>query len=411
MTVKLTYPKTEFKKDLENYIEQGKTILTDSQKGGIKEPEFLQVENEFKYWRDEVLEFLKQRFDNPHNEYYNSFNNATADDINSVSDVMRGANPQDIKFRFKYFKSNFEPKIQSLISLNRKLNLIPEASTLQKMEKQKETDKKDRTIFISHSSLDSKYVEKIIDTLEIIGVPSEQIFCSSFEGYGVKLGKDFLNVIKNELNGDVFVLFILSSNFYSSVISLCEMGATWIKANDFIPVLIPPFDYEDVKGVIPTTHGMKINEKEKYNTLKEVIETYFSLSPLKLNVWERKRDNILKEMKHILDSQIQSQSETFSKQNQESNDQKDLSFYDNLDKKIKELSKKEWSDDFEMQLDYIQNQKSAIERLKTHHPIDIPTEEFQRIRENARQEWPNDYEMQLDHEQRQVESLRRLNEM
>lgn len=123
-------------------------------------------------------------------------------------------------------------------------------------------------IFISHSSLDSKYVEKIIDLLEIIGIPSEKIFCSSFEGYGVELGKNFLEHLKSELNNDVLVIFILSKNFYSSVVCLCEMGATWVKTNDHIPILIPPFNYDDMKGVIPTTHGMKIDDKERYNSLK-----------------------------------------------------------------------------------------------------------------------------------------------
>lgn len=99
---------------------------------------------------------------------------------------------------------------------------VPDYVNETKSSKEDTLDK----IFISHSSLDSQYVEKIIDILEAIGVPSEKIFCSSFEGYGVKLGSDFLEVIKEELNSNVLVLFVLSSNFYSSVVSLCEMGAT-----------------------------------------------------------------------------------------------------------------------------------------------------------------------------------------
>ena len=164
-------------------------------------------------------------------------------------------------------------------------------------------------IFISHSSLDSKVVEKVIDTLEAIGVPSDKIFCSSFEGYGVKLGSNFLDTIKNELNNNVLVLFILSSNFYSSVVSLCEMGATWVKTNQHIPILIPPFSYQDIRGVIPLTHGMLINEKEKFNSLKEQVEKFLKLDPININVWERKRDNILKEITSILENRSSNQAE------------------------------------------------------------------------------------------------------
>ncbi len=64
-----------------------------------------------------------------------------------------------------------------------------------------------------------------------------------------------------------------------------------------------------------------------------------------------------------------------------------------------------------MQLDHIQRQQKAIAKLKAHNPIDISKTDFKKIRENGREEWSNDFEMQLDFEQRQVESLRRLNEI
>lgn len=264
-------------------------------------------------------------------------------------------------------------------------------------------------IFISHSSLDSKMVEKVIDLLEIIGVPSNQIFCSSFEGYGVKLGSDFLEVIRNELDSNVLVLFILSSNFYSSAVSLCEMGATWVKTNNHIPILIPPFEYADIKGVIPTTHGMKINEKEKLNSLKDVVLEFMNLKQLNTSIWERKRDKVLKEIKKELESSIANTRIEKSSNTTEANLSDE--YYDVQDKKIKELSKKEWPDDFEMQLDFIKRQNDALKKLKEQKPIDISEDDFKSIRKKGRQEWPNDFEMQLDYEQRQIESLRRLREV
>ena len=63
-----------------------------------------------------------------------------------------------------------------------------------------------------------------------------------------------------------------------------------------------------------------------------------------------------------------------------------------------------------MQLDYINRHKSAVQKLKNHNPIDIDEDKFKVIREKGRREWKDDFEMQLDYEKRQVESLRRLNE-
>jgi hypothetical protein len=153
-------------------------------------------------------------------------------------------------------------------------------------------------IFISHSSLDKKMVEELIELLELIGLKSAQIFCSSFEGYGIEFGENFLERIKEELNSNVLVLFILSNNFYASPVSLCEMGATWIKTNKHIPILIPPFEFDDIKGVIPFTHGFKINNTQGINQFKTQIEGFFNLSELKNDPshWERKRNKIIERM-------------------------------------------------------------------------------------------------------------------
>lgn len=157
-----------------------------------------------------------------------------------------------------------------------------------------------KKIFISHSSSDVEYVEQIIFMLEAIEIPSTNIFCSSFEGYGTTLGEDFLDRIKKELNNDVFVIFVLSENFYASPISLCEMGATWINTSYHVPILIPPFDYKDIKGVIPNTHAMKINESEKYNTLKGLLEEKFQKKPISFSIWEKKRKKIITEIDTLL---------------------------------------------------------------------------------------------------------------
>ena len=99
-------------------------------------------------------------------------------------------------------------------------------------------------VFISHSSEDAHYVEDLVECLEIVGLPPERIFCTSFEGYGIGLGEDFLDAIKDQLNDETLVLFVLSKNFYASPVCLCEMGAAWVKSKEHIPILVPPFNFE-----------------------------------------------------------------------------------------------------------------------------------------------------------------------
>ena len=155
----------------------------------------------------------------------------------------------------------------------------------------KEIEKPVSKVFISHALKDSVFVEEVIEILES---DSNQIFCTSFEGYGIGFGENFLDTIKGELSSDSLVIFILSKNFYASPVCLCEMGAAWVLAKEHIPILIPPLDFSDVKGVIPLSQGFKINEPLKLNLFKEKIENDFSISnKLTMSTWERKRDRIV----------------------------------------------------------------------------------------------------------------------
>ena len=148
-------------------------------------------------------------------------------------------------------------------------------------------------IFISHASKDSNVVEEIIEMLEAIGLESNQIFCTSFEGYGIDLGESFLDAIKSELSSDSMVLFVLSENFYKSPVCMCEMGASWVLSKEHIPVVVPPLTYADIQGVIPLTQGLVLTDTHKLNSFKEKIESVFNIeNKLSFSTWERKRDRI-----------------------------------------------------------------------------------------------------------------------
>jgi len=156
------------------------------------------------------------------------------------------------------------------------------------------TSKRLAKVFISHATADKKLVEEIIELLEAIGLSSKQIFCTSFSGYGIELGEDFLERIKRELNDEVLVIFVLSENFYKSPVCLCEMGATWVRTNQHIPILVPPLDFEDVKGVIPMTQGFKINDESKFNSFKDKIMKEFGLGSIDDITWGRKKDRAIR---------------------------------------------------------------------------------------------------------------------
>lgn len=154
-----------------------------------------------------------------------------------------------------------------------------------------------KKIFISHATADKEIVELLIDLLEDIGLKSNQIFCSSFEGYGIPLGEDFLDRIKKELSSDVVVLFVITNNFYEIKVCLCEMGAAWALSKGHIPIVIPPLSYSDIKGVIPLTQGLLINDVSKLNSLKDKLEQDFKVQKnISANIWERKRKKFIENL-------------------------------------------------------------------------------------------------------------------
>lgn len=409
--IEIDYPRNEFLNELENYIEEGNELCDVFKVLVPIELNLDELERELKFWNEEVQEFLRIRLDSilSTNDYLDDFKNVSLVDWSPAIKLLAGQPVNQTQSKYQHLLTCIQKKNDILVLLKRKSKFMDVVEYYQDVIIEK-SEIKMKEIFISHSSLDAKYVEKLIDILEVIGVPSDKIFCSSFEGYGVRLGNDFLQDIRKRLNSQVLVIFVLSENFYSSVVSLCEMGATWVKTNSHIPILIPPFDYKDVKGVIPTSNGMKINEKQKYNSLKSVVEELIDLQPINNAVWERKRDNILKELKVLLENTSNSNNKIESKKISKPNDGLDLLYYENLDEIIKRKSEEEWPDDFEMQLDYIDKHTSAVQKLKSHNPIDIEEDKFKVIREKGRREWKDDFEMQLDYEKRQVASLRRLNE-
>ncbi|EHK9545961.1 toll/interleukin-1 receptor domain-containing protein [Vibrio alginolyticus] len=186
-------------------------------------------------------------------------------------------------------------------SINEYIEELEEEKEVMLVKQQQKVDQAINKVFISHASKDADVVEEIIELLEAIGIESNQIFCTSFEGYGIDLGENFLDAIKTELSSDSMVLFLLSENFYKSPVCMCEMGAAWVLSKEHIPIVIPPLTYSDIQGVLPLTQGMLLTDSLKLNSFKEKIEKTFNITNgLSFSTWERKRDRVCSRLEKIL---------------------------------------------------------------------------------------------------------------
>jgi hypothetical protein len=169
-----------------------------------------------------------------------------------------------------------------------------------KKEEEHIVKQKSPKIFISHATLDKYYVSKLVGLLENIGLNEQQIFCSSETGYDIPLDEDIYEYLKQQFqNHDLHVIFILSDNYYNSVACMNEMGAAWILQNRYTTVLLPGFEFKEIKGAInPRQIGLKLDNeltdiKNKLGQLKDSLIEEFGLTKINDVRWDDKRNEYL----------------------------------------------------------------------------------------------------------------------
>lgn len=170
------------------------------------------------------------------------------------------------------------------------------------VDKEKSNKKPIDKIFISHATEDKEYVREIIQLLNDIGIKKDRqnIFCSSYPGYDIPVGEPIYDYIKKQFNENVLVLFILSDNYYDSTACLNEMGATWVTSQVYHSILLPGFEFSNIKGAIdPTKISFKVNDKLKLNGFRKEIINLFTLESTDSDIWEQDREKFLESIEKL----------------------------------------------------------------------------------------------------------------
>lgn len=162
-------------------------------------------------------------------------------------------------------------------------------------------DRKKPKVIISHSSNDSSFVSSLVTLLEGIGLNSNHLLCSCVPGYGIPLGSDIYDYLREQFqNFNLHVIFVLSKNYYDSVACMNEMGATWVLQSKYTMILMPGFEFKEIKGAVnPRQISIKLDDdeavlKENLRQLKDNFEQEFGLSEIPFARWEHKRDEFIR---------------------------------------------------------------------------------------------------------------------
>ena len=221
-----------------------------------------------------------------------------------LSDFYSIANPDFLQFKSIDNSGNgniLKTNYHSILAI---YNLLMKNVTKQLSAVNKNAIKTPK-VFISHSAKDKRVVEALVDLLESLGFTSENLFCSSVVGYGIPISNDIFETLRALFSEhDLYVIFIHSPRYYSSAVSLNEMGAAWVLKTDFCSILTNDMEFSEMKGVVNANSlSIKVDSEEapaRLTELKDLLTKKFSLIPMDHIKWERKRNgffNIVKSIK------------------------------------------------------------------------------------------------------------------
>lgn len=155
-------------------------------------------------------------------------------------------------------------------------------------------------LFISHSSANENIATNLVQLLRTLGFNNKNLFCSSVPGYDIKEGEDIYDTLASKFQDyNIFVIFLLSSEYYQSAACLNEMGATWVLKANYSTIVCPGFSIPEIKGAInPSKMAVVLEDNKrvngKLNNLKDRLIEFFGLPEVEDDtIWENDRNKFI----------------------------------------------------------------------------------------------------------------------
>ncbi len=206
--------------------------------------------------------------------------------------------PDTVHYCFNKFNYNGKQLIGILVYKAQKAVFIDKVKYVMQANKPiKELPK----IFISHSSADAKYGGALTELLELIGINARNIIFTSIDRFGIPLGRNVFDYLKDEIHENTHMIYLLSEHYFDSPASLNEMGASWMVGNDFTFIGIPGFRFGNPKfsGIALDNYriGFTLDNKDRMIEFRNLISQKFNLAPLEERRWNSLWDSYLEKLK------------------------------------------------------------------------------------------------------------------
>lgn len=166
-------------------------------------------------------------------------------------------------------------------------------------------------VFISHSSEDKEFVNKISSFFQTLGIKSDNIFCSSIEGQGVKNGERIEEKVRERLITSKLLFYVITKNFLKSNYCIQELGAGWIlrdsRINGKKVFLLKLADVKanDIKGFINSDFKYSELNQDSLTELIDDVSEVFNVPNRKATENNRLCKLLLEQTKEFVDTAVQ----------------------------------------------------------------------------------------------------------
>jgi hypothetical protein len=265
-------------------------------------------------------------------------------------------------------------------------------------------------LFISHSGEDVELAALIVQLLSTaLGLRSQQIRCTSVDGYRLPGGADSDEQLRDEALAAECFIGIVSPQSLASAYVLFELGARWGAKKHLVPLLAPGMRPQALRGPLKGLNALSSDNMAELHQLIGEIAKLLAVEVEPPEVYQRHLDAVVYNAttrETPVDTPTSAAANQSSGVRPASTSTEDD--YSEADEVIAQHCEREWPDDYSMRAYCVGQQQEAVAQLRQGKPVDIPEDVFRQIRRKCAREWPDDYSMRLYSEKQQYAAYRKV---